>query len=316
MELDIISYNDLLSTEKTNQALSRCEEALHTKGIFGVRDVPDFERITRDYINAARQFSALPENVKQKYEPNRDAGETEGYELGAEKFQDENGNWQIDDKKGSFYARVPHDARNRWPTEVDLKTPYMAIGQLMYYTAKLLVKAMRLDEVTGFNHENLTAYGRMLHYHKEGDATNANPNWCGSHLDHGALTALLPAYYYRDGKEVEEPEEAGLYIVPVHANQYKKIDARDKSIMLFQIGEFAQLMTNDRLRATRHVVKKSKNGIERYTLAVFCDPGVELVIHSHSELTQEERYSKNQFPDGSISYGKWADASYERYRAR
>jgi isopenicillin N synthase-like dioxygenase len=316
MKLDIISYHDLFSPENINIALGRCEAALQTKGILGVKDVPNFEQVTRAYIDAARKFSALPENIKRQYEPNRDAGETEGYELGAEKFQDEHGIWQIDDKKASFYARVPHDSRNRWPQEIDLKTPYLALGELMFHTAKLLLKALRLDESPGLNHEKLTGYGRMLHYHKEGDATNANANWCGAHLDHGALTALIPAYYYRDGKEIEEPAEAGLYIVPAYGSEYEKIDANDKSILLFQIGEFAQLASNDRMRATRHVVRKSIDGVERYTLALFCDTDEGFVIQSHSELTKDERYANHKSPDGSISYGAWANASYERYRAR
>ncbi len=316
MKLDIISYHDLSSPESLAIALSRCETALQHKGILGIKDVPNYERLAREYIEAARKFSAMPEETKQKYAPNRDAGETEGYELGAEKFQDENGIWQIDDKKGSFYARVPHDERNRWPHELDLKTPYMAIGGLMFDVAKLLFRALRLDETTDFSYDKLTGFGRMLHYHKEGDATNANPNWCGAHLDHGALTALLPAYYFRDGQEVEEPEEAGLYIMPTNSDRFEKINANDKSILLFQIGEFGQLASNDRVRATRHVVKKSTDGIDRYTLALFCDAEINVVINSKSELTKDERYAKNKSVDGSISYGKWADASYERYRAK
>jgi hypothetical protein len=46
-----------------------------------------------------------------------------------------------------------------------------------------------------------------------------NPNWCGAHLDHGVLTALMPAYYFRNGEEVDELEEAGLYIMPSHGVQ-------------------------------------------------------------------------------------------------
>lgn len=315
MKLDIISYHDLSSAENI-KTLDKCAEALQYKGILGVKDVPDFECITRSYIEACRKFSALPENIKRQYEPDRDAGITEGYELGAEKFLDEQGNWQIDDKKASYYACVPDDPRNKWPSEIDLKTPYLALGELIFHTAKLMLKAMRLDESTNMDLTKLTGYGRMLHYHKEGDVTNANPNWCGAHLDHGALTGLVPAYYFRDGQEIEEPAEAGLYIVPANGGQYEKINANDKSILLFQIGEFAQLMTNDRLRATRHVVKKSKEGIDRYTLALFCDPGVDMMVHSQSELAKDERYAKHQTHDGGISYGRWAEASYERYRAK
>src|SRR5258708_6440209 len=92
--LDIISYSDLLEPSNTC-ALQELENALLHKGIVGIRGVPDFEAKTQKYIHAARHFSALSDELKQHYAPNRDAGKTEGYELGAEWFQTQEGRWQI-----------------------------------------------------------------------------------------------------------------------------------------------------------------------------------------------------------------------------
>ena len=210
MKLDIISFNDLNDAK----AIAALTNALLQKGIVGIRDVPEFENKSRAYINAARMFSKLDDTVKQKYAPDRDAGDTEGYELGAERFKNKDGVWQVDDKKASYYAFVPDHVKNIWPLEVDLKTPYLALGELIFKTGKKILDIMGLNHQVGLNHDKLVGYGRMLHYHKESDATNDNPNWCGAHLDHGVFTGLVPAYYFRDGIEINEPDESSLYIVP------------------------------------------------------------------------------------------------------
>lgn len=315
MELDIISYSDLLNPASID-AHKKLEKALLNKGIVGIKGVPDYERKARAYIDTAREFSALPEAVKKQYAPNREIGDTEGYEFGAEMFKDDNGEWQVDDKKISYYAFVPDHPSNKWPREIDLKTPYQELGAIIFQTGKLILNIIGLDESTGLLHDKILGYGRMLHYYKESDATNANPNWCGAHFDHSAITGLIPAYYFLNGVEIDEPEEAGLYIKPTNGNEFEKIYASDKSVLLFQVGEFGQLISNDRIRATKHLVKKAKGEIERYTFALFYDPEFEMTIKSTSCLTKDNRYVNNQAEDGSIRYIEWRDASFEQYIAK
>lgn len=315
MELEIISYSDLFDRKQTF-VTRKIEQALFLTGIIGVRGVPDFENKCRTFIHAARKFSSLDNAIKQRYAPNRDAGDTEGYELGAEWFKNKNGEWQIDDKKASFYSFVPDHPRNKWPQEMDLKTPYLELGELIFSVGKSLMNKIGLNELVGLQIDKLVGYGRMLHYHKENDETIENPNWCGAHLDHGVFTGLIPAYYFQNDIEVPEPEEAGLYIVPSHADHFEKINASDKSVLFFQVGEFSQLIMNDKIKATRHKVQKAKGNIERYTFALFYSAADDMVIHSNSILTKDERYQSNQSIDGKISYKDWEKASYERYRAR
>jgi isopenicillin N synthase-like dioxygenase len=315
MELDIISYHHLV--DLTNmKAAQDLEAALLGKGIVGIQDVPHYESKTRAYINAARTFSAFKDDIKQQYAPDRDANDTEGYELGAEWFKNQDDVWQIDDKKASYYAFVPDHSRNKWPRELDLKTPYLELGELIFKTGKLLLNVMGLNDDIGLKHEEVLGYGRMLHYQKENDATHANPDWCGAHVDHGLFTGLVPAYYFRDGKEVDEPEEAGLYVVAHDGSDFEKMDASDKSILLFQVGEFGQLISHDRIRATKHKVRKANGGIERFTFALFYSPDDDVVIKSRSKLIEDARYVQNQFEDGKMSYGKWNQASLDRYRAK
>jgi isopenicillin N synthase-like dioxygenase len=311
MKITIISYNDL------NQPLNPAQhqpiiDALLNKGIIGVSDVPDFIVKSRAYVNAVMQFSKLPDDVKNKYKPDRDAGCTEGYELGAEWFKNEKGEWQTDDKKASYYAYIPDNEKNLWPQEVDLKTPYLELGALIFSCTKRLLKMLRLDESVGVHESDLLGHGRMLHYHKESDVTNANPDWCGAHYDHSIITGLMPAYYFQDGVEIPEPEEAGLHIIPTHESHFEKVVA-DPSILLFQVAEFGQLISNDRIKATRHIVKKSEQGVERIAFAVFCNIAGDYTVRPTSVLTEDKRFIDRQ-RDGAITYADWAAASFERYR--
>lgn len=312
MQLDIISYQQLCTSTSQKQLAA----ALLHKGIVGIRDVPNFLALSRNYIHAARAFSALDESAKQQYAPARDAGETEGYELGAEKFKDTYGNWIIDDKKASFYAYVPDHIKNKWPQEIDLKTPYLKLGELIFAVCKQILSAIGVNKSVGIAHQQLSGYGRLLHYQKHGNTTDANPIWCGAHHDHGVFTGLLPAYYFRDGIEIDEPHDAGLYIMPTGKTAFEKIDAADKSILLFQVGEFSQLATHDRIRATKHMVKKANGSIERFTFALFINGNDDTIIQSQSELANDARYTENQSTDGRINYTTWSDASFARYHAK
>lgn len=316
MKLDIIAYGDLLNS--THIPIQKhIEHALLQKGIIGICDIPEFKNKIDDYIHVVRQFTQLDEMIKRQYSPNRDSGETEGYELGAEWFINDEGQWQLDDRKSSFYAFVPdHIHNNKWPKEVDLKTAYLALGELIFKIGKLLLNAININYSVGIKEEYLIGYGRMLHYHQENDSTNTNRDWCGGHFDHGLFTGLIPAHYFCEEQEVDEPEEAGLYIIPTNGDQYEKIEIPNKSVLLFQVGEFGQIISNDRIKATKHIVKKAKIGLDRYAFALFYSLINEFKVKSHSTLTKDDRYRLNKSEADEICYGKWNAASFEKYRAK
>lgn len=312
MKLDIIPFRHLKDNDSV--MVKTVNHALLQNGIIGVRDIPEFEEKSRDFIEAARKFTLLDEETKNRYVPNRNIGETEGYELGAEWFQNKDGIWQVDDKKASFYAFIPDHAKNKWPIEVDLKSAYLELGKLIFEAGKLILSMIGLNDKTDLNFSELKGYGRMLHYQKESDLTNENPYWCGAHFDHGILTGLMPAYYFCEDIEIDEPEEAGLYIVPGNGTQFEKVYSQKKDILLFQVGEFGQLISNDEIKATKHLVRKVKGGIERYAFAVFYSPNKNMVIESYSSLIVDSRYNLNQV-GGKISYDQWEKASFDRYRS-
>ncbi len=307
--LDIISYEELVQADE--HALQILRKALHEKGIVGVRGVPGYKATYERFINAAREFSALPEEIKEGYKPNRSLGETFlGYEMGKEKFQRPNGDWIVDDLKASYYAFVPDSCKNKWPVEVDLRTPFQDLGALMAQTGELVMHTIGLlGDTTGFQLEDDSRVGRMLYYNKS--YTNENPYWCGEHFDHSLFTAILPAVYFVDGKQIPEPEEAGLFVRTAQETPFKKVFADDLDVMMFQVGEFGQLVTDDGIQATEHRVHKAVEAVERYTLALFFNAPRNISIYSKSVLAHDARYGAKI--GEACTFGHWQEATFQRF---
>ncbi len=314
LELDVISYDDFAAQNR--EALQVLKKALYEKGIVGIRGIPGYREKVQNYIEAARKFSTLPEEVKDSYAPNRDLGELFlGYERGKEKFMRPDGSWIVDDLKVSYYAWVPDHQENKWPIEVDLKTPFQDLGMLMVQMGEAVMEVVGLiGPKTGISLDGVFRLGRMLYYRKNSDsAFQENPNWCGNHFDHGMFTTLIPGFYFIDGKEVSEPEEAGLFVKTNTDGVFRKVIA-NRDVMMFQVGEFGQLATNDEIRATEHCVHKAEGNVERYSMAVFADAPMDAVIHSTSVLIKDARYGGNA--GDPCSYRRWNDESFKRYLAK
>lgn len=311
LSLDIISYEDFVQNDP--EALSVLKLALHEKGIVGIKGIPEYKEMVLRFVKAARGFSALPEEVKESYAPNRALGELFlGYEKGKEKFKRPDGKWVVDDLKVSYYAYVPESTQNKWPVEMDLKRPFQDLGALMSEMGEAVMKKIGLlGPRTGITVEGIPRVGRLLYYCKVSDTAEENPFWCGAHFDHGLFTALIPASYFIDGVSVPEPFEAGLFVKPASDTEFKKVVADDLDVMLFQVGEYAQLATNDGIRATEHRVHKATGNVERYAMALFFEAPSESTIRSVSALTQDERYGG--VAGDPCSYRDWSEASFNRY---
>ncbi len=307
LDLDIISYEQFIHDDPAT--IKQLQTALLEKGIVGIKGVPGYKERVEAYIDAARLFSALPEETKEKYAPNREAGDLFlGYEKGKEKFKTEDGKWVVDDLKVSYYAFVPDTTVNKWPEELELKTPYEALGMLMSNTAEAVMQKINLIGPTTL--DGIPRVGRMLYYRKNIEGASDNPLWCGAHFDHGLFTALIPAVYFENGTKIDEPMEAGLFVRTHSDGIYKKVVANDPDLMLFQVGEFGQLVTNDAIQATEHRVQRANSGsIERYGMALFFDMDMDSEINSTSVLTKDARYG-----DGpTCSYRRWSEESFKRY---
>ena len=306
LELDVISYHNLVAQDAATIQCLRT--ALLEKGIVGVSDIPGYKEVVEQFIQRSREFSLLPEEEKMQCAPDRDIGDWMGYENGKEKFL-RDGQWVVEDKKRSYYSHVPDTEKNRWPTRVDLKGPYQAMGLCMRNIATKIMESVDLiGDKTGISIEGVPAVGRMLHYEKSFDTSKVNPYWCGAHFDHSMFTALIPSVYFVNGEEIDEPEEAGLF-VRTGEKEFLKVRSR-KDIMMFQVGEFAQLVTNDAIRATEHRVHKADGVIERYTMALFLHPSDDTMIYSQSVLVQDPRYGT----ESGCAYGDWCTRTIDRFR--
>lgn len=307
--LTVIPYEAFIKREPA--ALVELKAALFEQGIVGIKEVPNLQRHVERFIESARAFSALPEEVKQAYAPNRERGDLFlGYEEGKERFQRPDGTWIVDDLKVSYYAFVPDSPRcNLWPLEMDLKTPFLELGSLMSEMGEEVMRAIDLIgpdiELAG------NKVGRLLYYRKSEGSEEKNPFWCGAHFDNGLFTTLLPARYFLDGREVPEPEEAGLFVRRSSGEEFQKVEASDVDLMLFQVGEFGQLVLNDGIKATEHRVHKAKGAIERYTMALFFAPVQDTAIHSTSVLTNDARYEGGM--GAACTYQTWHVNSFNRY---
>lgn len=309
LNLDVIAYEEFANGNLN--ALSTLKKALLEKGIVGIRSVPGYKERVQELLKSGRKFSSLPLETKQKYMPNRLAGEFTGFEVGAEKFQRDDGTWVTDDGKYSYYGYAHQDLpENRWPSECPLKEAFLGMGRLMFDTGLEVLKSIELIKPEmNISFEKMFGVGRFLHY-KTGES--GNPLWCGGHFDHGILTALLPGFYYKDEKTIPEPEEAGLFVRETLDGEFKKVIANDPDVMLFQAGEWGQILANDGIKATKHEVHSAKEkGIERFTFAVFIDPAFGTRIKSTSILTKDSRYGNE--PDGTCLFDDWNRRSLERY---
>ncbi len=308
LALDVVSYDFLVQGDL--DTINCVRKALYEKGIVGVEGIPEYQEKLANYICAAREFAAMDEECKVMCAPNREAGDTFlGYERGMEKFQRPDGRWVVDDRKSSYYAFVPDHERNKWPVNMDLKTPFEELGAIMSAAGQKVMEQIELTgDKTGIHLEDACHVTRMLHYQKTFDSSPDNPYWCGAHFDHGLFTALTPSFYFVDGEGINEPEEAGLFVRVKDA--FLKVPA-NPNILMFQVGEFGQLVTDDGIRATEHRVHKADGSIERYAMALFFIPDLDTTIHSVSKLTQDARYGENP-----CSYRNWERKTFERFTVK
>lgn len=309
--LEVISYE--LFLQKDPETLFKLETALHDHGIVGMKGIPGYREKAERLIDAFREFSKLPEEVKELCAPDRARGDLFlGYASGKEQFQRDDGRWVVDDLKVSYYAFVPDHPHNKWPNNLDLSAPYEEIGSLMVQAGKEILLAIgMIGDGLPVHFNNSSFVGRMLHYLKNEDSHYDNPQWCGDHFDHGVFTALLPAYYYIGEEPIEEPMEAGLFVKTPSDGKFKKVIANDKDVLLFQVGEFGQLATDDAILATQHRVNKAFGNVERFTMALFFNASSDTLLHSQSKLTQDSRYGGAK--GDPCYYRDWEKATFERF---
>lgn len=258
---------------------------LHDKGYIVVCGVPGFASAYEQFLGQLSAFAALPDAMKDRCAPpSTGKREERGWERGAEAF-----NSVRDTLKGSYYFRYPDVPDfNIWPSSSlgvpDLRHSFLGLASIMRSAGEQVLSLLE-SPLREYN-----TVARALDY-KADDSAGL---WCGQHLDRSALTAICAAAYYSasTGKRLDsEPEGAGLFVDGARANI-------PPDCLGFQVGKVTQLLTNDAVRATPHLVKKVP-GVHRRTLALFFEPPLDYVMRSRSVAFPD------RFVDG-MTYGEFA----------
>lgn len=287
---------EIMDYEKLPTLSSQLMFEFKTKGYIAVRGVPGFKDAYTEFIEVARKFVALSEAEKEKCSPaNNNA---RGWSHGIETF-----NGQRDSFKGSFFAALPeeHELPNVWPEKFEIfKERYEALGAIMFETGKKILSLLSTVSTD-------RSLGRMLYYSPiyEGK-DDGSPNWCGDHRDHGIFTALCPELFFKDTIPISKPENSGLHILG------QEISLSD-DVILFQIGEVMELMTNGEVTATNHLVKKAYDGVERFTFALFFDAPDDMILHCNNPEVIK-KYEDRFTPD--MNFSLWNDRSLAKYSVK
>ena len=271
------------------------------KGFIAISKAPNFEKAYKNFIHVAREFTNLPSEVQSQCTPIDSYAR--GWSRGIEVF-----NKRKDTYKGSYYVNIPEipSQPNIWPHHESIlafQECYMEVAEIIHNVGEKILSLLLK------NLQNTTCVARMLHYSAvpEGE-DDGNPNWCGTHKDHGLFTGLGPEVYFpstsNDNKTVDKPPNSGLYILN------NPITTPNDDVILFQIGEALELATDGRTTATEHFVRKAYGGYERFTLAVFIQPKEDMILsckNKHVLEKYEDRYTSD------MTYKVWNDRSLARY---
>jgi isopenicillin N synthase-like dioxygenase len=216
-----------------------------------------------------------------------------GWSHGREKFKG-----QYDVAKGSFYMDPFRPEQNVYPPSLQphLEDSLMEITRFMTQVGQWITKLCDVYlEQQGVKMQRslfdtlescVNAKARLLHYFPtaastEHDGEDSFSDWCGWHLDHGSITALLPGICLEDTNAAQtttapdSSAEAGLYI-RTRAQELVHVRLPPTSLG-FQIGETISIQSRGRLQATPHAVKAAP-GTTRESLAVFLQPESQEVL--------------------------------------
>ncbi|KNC74414.1 hypothetical protein SARC_13037 [Sphaeroforma arctica JP610] len=292
--------------------------------------VAGFAKTRENVLPLAYKFANLPQSTKEKYEV--PPFYQRGWDCGHESMKD----GVPDLSKGSFYVNPQVDSfpdvdaatiakypgfygDNVFPEEEipEFETNVKAACQLVMSVGKKLathcdtyVKSQIPDfepnRMSTIVSESKHHAARLLHYFPmdeakiaagAGDmAVNEDDSWCGWHNDHCTLTGLLPGQFHdKNGNPISSPDpKAGLYI---KSRSGEVIHAKaPKDVMLFQIGETAQIHTGGLLKATPHMVRGAAvKDVSRSTLAVFMEPGelFDVALPKGEGITVEKTVANN-----------------------
>lgn len=294
--------------------------------------------LRRRLLHLAEKLARLSEEARSQLE-DPDSTYNFGYSCGRETLE----GGLPDLNKISYYANPVHNTvtddpelrqrypsycrPNIWPTQSlpELEPTFQQMGKLIVDTGLQLAKY--LDQFLSMQgakpargrglHDIIAQSpchkGRLLHYRPPEQLTAAS-RWCGAHTDHGSLTGLLPAMFFKDAAEVSSPDpQAGLYVQD-RQGQYSKV-VIPATALAFQMGEASQVHSGGSLQATPHYVQAAGHpdalGVSRNTFAVFMQPRWDELM-ALPEDADAARVGIGQWRPG-MNFGEFAESTMQQY---
>lgn len=328
-----VRYEDLITDSPSAASAVASAFKRGGLGIIAVRGIPDeLVEARRELLYMSRSLALLAPSTLAKYE-RPENNFVVGWSRGREKFRG-----KLDSAKGSFYANAlysdPADGDERleskypdstaepiWP-DADLGTNmsgcfrdvsrrlYEAAGHVLRHADLVVAEELakkkrkfrafwrrrsRLDEIAEKSRLHVS---RLLHYYP---LAERGSEWCGWHNDNSLVTALLPALFFNDetGDEIDAPEGAGL-AVSANGNQtLLRLPGPEEDVILFQIGEAAQVLSGGALVATPHAViaGESNSQTSRDSFAVFVEPNWDEMLRPPPGRGLNDVYAKDYATD-------------------
>lgn len=322
LHLTVLSFPKLESRDLAT--LEALQTAFKVDGAVAICDIRDYQGLEDDFFAASIQFSQLS-TAKKKEIKAIGGGEGDydylGWDVASDQSTTSDGKTVKDVSKSSVYFIKPDEhipPVNKWPKQVNLKMPTLALADKIQQVGERVMAYCGIygEGAPVRTLEGAENFGRIIHYTPCLDK-DFNPNWHFPHCDHGLITGLTQARYLRADTRVEEPPGAGLHILK--GDTYHKVVAPPGSL-LFQIGDFAQLMTSDAVVATRHKVVKPNPPVadlERFTLALFFEPRMDHEVQeSTSVLTKDPRYTQHPHHQRRLTFSAWHRATIKNHEVK
>jgi isopenicillin N synthase-like dioxygenase len=256
-------------------------------GVILVKDVPTLVEKREKLLLAIKKLGTLDKDILQKLE-RPDIFYNIWWSRGKEKLKG-----TYDFSKGSFYIESTDidDDSNVWPTnEVpELKKTFYDVLNLVNSCAMHLVDGIDVylkSRLVNYKNDMLKMIAkkksRLLYYYPTDNSINGEEggvpqidDWCGWHFDHGVLTALISAMYFKNGKVIDH--DSGLTIRDRLGQDHQV--TLPKNSIAFQIGEALQILSGGHFIATPHCVTPSADkSVTRCTMAVFMDCPYDTVL--------------------------------------
>jgi len=292
--IPIVDISQLFTStlDSNNDIIKQIYDSLSNQGFFYITHHGLSTEELQFILNQSKKFFEIPVEEKKRIARKDNIGSNGYVAIGVENL-DDNQPGSIDYKEAmDICVSDPHPlyASNQWPDEVYLpgwRKNVEEFTKKLQIIGDILLQAfgVAMGVSAGFfaeNYfENQSSIVRFLRY----PPSNGKDLGCGAHSDYGILTLLLQddiggLQILYNGKWIEVP--------PI------------KDSFVINVGDCVEYITNGKFKATKHRVINNSTTKERYVVALFHEPNINLKLDT---LPAFKQYP-DPFPNRPSLYGQ------------